>query len=187
MQYILNIRQITSHARTRLGQPKRHRPDRASSEAACNLHSLRAALLPRKFRRSQTKVSNRLPAKLAVSAQVLALLKLLNCTASLGPPTPIGRSGLESVLIERLLNLSDLASGQAPKGNWLIACRVLGRLPGDVLLVLAFLRRVALHLRLSAALRLHLIRLGLLLCAARCLKHRRAEVLAKQPTSHPAG
>lgn len=117
----------------------------------------------RKLRSVQAEVCHRLPVQPAVGPDVLALLKLLDGTACLGSPAAIGRSGMESVVVERLLHLSDFSSRQVLGGDRSIIRRAPGVLRRGALLTSRDSLRSVLRLRVPAGLLLRLLGRGLLL------------------------
>ena len=79
-------------------------PDSESSKFASR------SLLLRELRRIQAEVGDGLPVELPGRRQLLALLELLQSALGLVAPASVSRARLETVLDERLLNLSDFVS-----------------------------------------------------------------------------
>src|SRR6185312_10338073 len=116
------------------------------------------ALRLRKLGCIQAKVGDRLPVELTRRLQLLAVLELLHGTRGFVAPASICRPGLETVLIERLLDLLYLASRHALGRDGL---GIFGGLLPAVLLALSTLL-VLLTLTTLPVLRvvlLHLLRL----------------------------
>jgi hypothetical protein len=60
----------------------------------------------------QSEIGNGLLIELSVRLDLLALLELLDSVLGLATPAAVGRTGLEPVLVKRLLNLPDLPARQ---------------------------------------------------------------------------
>ena len=77
--------------------------------------------------------------QLSVGLELLALLELLDRVLGPRAPAAVGPTGLEAVLVERLLNLPDLAPRQVLRRDRLIVLRsllIVVRLVGLVLRIL---------------------------------------------------